>query len=402
MYAFDVTAMATSPGSATLKWKLGCPNPSDDTDCSTGFEGIGQTWSSPQIIKTNGYTDISGPKPMLMISGGYDTCEDADPHTCTSAAKGRSVYLLDANDGTLLREFTTDRPVVADAFLVPDGTTGLSKYAYVADLGGNIYRISGSTANLPFDSTLPASWTITKIASLGCDSASEVTGDAGCPMNRKFLSTPDVVEFNGVYNLLIGSGDREKPLQAFAVAYEVENKFFMIKDNPADPDWLSDQVITDNCTASVICLDALVPIASGGADPDAADLAAMKGWALDLRDHEQAVTSAITVFGTTTFSTHTPTVAAASTCASNLGIARVYNVVFTNAAPANGENNRDEPVAGGGLPSPPVAGMVQLDDGTIVPFCIGCDSSSALETTLPTPPVTGTQPKSLTYWFIDK
>ena len=42
-------------------------------------------------------------------------------------------------------------------------------------------------------------------------------------MNRKFLSPPDVVEQDGVYHLLIGSGDREKPLQAFATAYEVEN-----------------------------------------------------------------------------------------------------------------------------------------------------------------------------------
>jgi type IV pilus assembly protein PilY1 len=219
-------------------------------------------------------------------------------------------------------------------------------------------------------------------------------------MNRKFLSMPDVVEFNGVYNILLGSGDREKPLQAFAVAYEVENKFFMIKDNPSDPDWLTDENI--NCAADVICLDSLVPIAQGGADPDAADLAAMKGWALDLRDHEQAVTSAITVFGTTTFSTHTPTVASAASCASNLGIARVYNVIFTNAGPTNGETNRDEPVAGGGLPSPPVAGMVELDDGTVVPFIIGAEGDSPLESTIPTPPVTGTQPKSLTYWFIEQ
>jgi type IV pilus assembly protein PilY1 len=267
-------------------------------------------------------------------------------------------------------------------------------------MGGNIYRISGSTANLPFAATLPASWTITKIASLGCDSAGATSPTIGCLMNRKFLSSPDVVESNGVYHLLIGSGDREKPLQAFAVAYQVENKFFMVKDNPANVNWLTDE--TANCGSAVICLDSLVPIATGGPDPDAADLAAMKGWALDLRDHEQAVTSAITVFGTTTFSTHTPTLADASTCASNLGLARVYNVRFSNAAPANGETNRDEPVAGGGLPSPPVAGMVELDDGRIVPFIIGASGESPLESSLPSPPSTGTQPKSLTYWFINQ
>jgi type IV pilus assembly protein PilY1 len=401
LYAFDVAAMVSSPGSATLKWKIGCPNPTDDTDCSTLFEGMGQTWSAPQIIKTSGFTDIAGAKPMLIMGGGHDNCEDSDPHTCNLvAAKGRAVYLLDAADGTRLREFTTDRPVVADVFVVPDGTTGLAKFAYVADMGGNLYRISGSTANLPFGATLPASWTITKIASLGCDNAVVTSPSVACAMNRKFLSTPDVVEKDGVYHLLIGSGDREKPLQAFAVAYEVENKFFMVKDNPSDPDWLTDESLT--CLSAVICLGSLVPIASGGADPDPADLAAMKGWALDLRDHEQAVTSAITVFGTTTFSTHTPTVAAADSCVSNLGTARVYNVRFSNAAPANGETNRDEPVAGGGLPSPPVAGMVELDDGRIVPFIIGASGESPLESSLPSPPAAGTQPKSLTYWFIEK
>lgn len=400
LYAFDVTAMSSSPGSATLLWKRGCPNQADDTSCSLGFEGIGQTWSAAQNIRTNGYTDIAGPKPMLIMGGGHDNCEDTDPHSCTGTAKGRSVFVLDSADGTLLREFLTDRPVVADVFVVPDGTTGLAKFAYVADMGGNVYRISGSTANLPFGATLPASWTITKIASLGCDSAGATSPSVGCPMNRKFLSTPDVVEKDGIYHLLVGSGDREKPLLVFAAAYAVENKFFMIKDNPSDPDWLTDE--SANCGSSVICLDSLVPIASGGADPDPADLAAMKGWALDLREHEQAVTSAITVFGTTTFSTHTPTLASVGTCASNLGLARVYNVRFANAAAANGQTNRDEPVSGGGLPSSPVAGMVQLDDGTIVPFIIGAEGDSPLESSLPSPPSTGTQPKSLTYWYIEK
>ena len=76
--------------------------------------------------------------------------------------------MLDAETGARLAQFTTDRRSSADVFVVPDGTTGLAKYAYVADLGGNIYRISGATATA-FDATAPASWTMTKIASLGCD-----------------------------------------------------------------------------------------------------------------------------------------------------------------------------------------------------------------------------------------
>lgn len=400
LHAFDVTTINTSPGSVTLKWKRGCPNQGDDTSCSSGFSGMGQTWSAPQVVKTAGYTVAGVPAPMLIVGGGYDRCEDSDPHSCTSSAKGRYIYVMDANDGSLLRTFATDRPVVGDVFIVPVGVTGIAKFAYAVDMGGNVYRISGSSANVPFEATAPAGWTITKIASLGCDTAGDTSPSVGCPMNRKFMFAPDIVEKEGVLYLLLGSGDREKPLMNFTAAYGVQNYFFMIKDLPTDSDWLAGE--TANCGSSIICLDSLVPIASGGANPDAADLAASKGWALALRAHEQAVTSPITVFGTTTFSTHTPTVPLPRACTSNLGTARVYNVRFANAAAAGVANNRDQEIAGGGLPPSPVAGMVQLDDGQIVPFVIGAVGDSSLESSLPGAPATGTQPKSLTYWYIEK
>ena len=394
LYAFDATNITTAPGSVPLKWKRGCPNQADDINCSSGFDGIGQTWSSPQNIKTNGYTSGGSPAPMLIMGGGSDPCEDADPHTCTASSKGRYIYVMDANDASLLKTFTTDRPVTADVFVVNDSSTGIAQYAYAVDMGGNVYRITGANANATFGATAPGSWTITKIASLGCDTT------ASCAANRKFLFAPDVVLKDGVYYLMIGSGDREKPLLSFTTAYDVNNKFFMIKDVPSDATWFDSEV--SDCGSAIVCLASLVAIANDGADPDPADLAAAKGWVLDLRDHEQGVTSAITVFGTVTFSTHTPALPVVGACSSNLGTARVYNVRYANAAPANGANNRDAEIAGGGLPPSPVAGMVQLDDGSIVPFLIGGSPDSPLEGGLPSSPSTGTQPKSLTYWFIEK
>ncbi len=176
----------------------------------------------------------------------------------------------------------------------------------------------------------------------------------------------------------------------------------MVKDNPSDPDWLSDETAT--CGSAVMCLDSLVAIAVDGADPDPADLAAKKGWYLDLRDHEQVVTSAITVFGTTTFSTHTPTI------------------------PVGG-HMRVEPRHGAGLQRPLLEcrqrGRRRTTTATSRSRAAACRrrrwrawwsstmapsfrSSSArmgdspLESSLPTPPTTGTQPKSLTYWFIEQ
>jgi type IV pilus assembly protein PilY1 len=137
------------------------------------------------------------------------------------------------------------------------------------------------------------------------------------------------------------------------------------------------------------------------ADPDPTTLATKKGWYLGLRAHEQVVTSSITVFGNTTFSTHTPVVPAAGSCTSNLGTARVYNVRYLNAAAQAGANNRDGVVTGGGLPPSPVAGMVTLDNGQTYPFLIGGNETSPLESNLPSAPTTGSQPKSLTYWYIE-
>jgi type IV pilus assembly protein PilY1 len=114
------------------------------------------------------------------------------------------------------------------------------------------------------------------------------------------------------------------------------------------------------------------------------------------------VTSAITVFGTTTFSTHTPVVPTVGGCTSNLGTAKVYNISYENAASTNGTIWRSEVVVGGGLPPSPVAGMVTLDDGTVMPFIIGADPNSPLQGGEPVPSNIAEQSKGVTYWYIHK
>lgn len=389
LYAFDVTL----PASPTLKWKKGCPNQGNDTDCTAGFSGIGQTWSAPKIMKASGYD--AGTSPMLIMGGGYDNCEDSDPHACTPLTKGNKIYVLNADTGALLKTLDTDRGVVADLFVVPDSATGLAKFAYAADLGGNVYRI-----NIGADA--PADWTITKIASLGGADAEA----------RKFMFTPDVLEDNGKYVLLLGSGDREKPLTGYASASNVSNYFFMLKDDPSDAGWLASEAV--NCGGSaVICKNSLFAIA-GDATPTLATVAEKKGWYLALNATEQVVTSAITVFGTVTFSTHQPAVPVAGACSSNLGTARVYNISYANAASMNGTASRWEVIVGGGLPPSPVAGSVTLDGvdtdgdgdedipGATVPFVIGADPDSPLEGGEPPAPPMANQPKSRVYWYIQQ
>lgn len=399
LYAFDVDM--ASPGAPTLKWKKSY------TDAD--FAGLGQTWSSPKVIKS---AYDNGAAPILIVGGGYDPCEDTETgtanHSCTTTSSGNHIYVLNADDGTRHTTLTLpkslgtepNRGVVGDITVVNDPVTGWAKYAYAADLGGNIYRINIGTA-------APADWTITKIASLGCE-------DAGtCAANRKFMFAPDVVEDNGAYVLLIGSGDREKPLNAYTVTKGVSNYFFMVKDKPSDPTWLSSESL--NCSASVICKASLTAISS---NPSASTLAASKGWYLEMRATEQVVTSAITLYGVVTFSSHMPVVNSPNSCASTLGTASVYNINYLDASSANGTADRFQTIVGGGLPPSPVAGMVTLDSTTVtnadgttetvpgqtVPFVIGANPNSPLESELGGGggSVTSSLPKVRTYWYIQQ
>lgn len=398
IYAFDVSTPA-SPG---LKWRQGCPNLTDDTGCTASeFSSIGQTWSSAKILKAAGYVSGSTPRPILIMGGGYDTCEDGmgnnDLNTCTSP-KGNRIFVMDADSGALLTSFQTDRSVAGDVTVVKNSLTGLAEYVYAADTGGNIYRVTiGSVA--------PASWTIAKIASLGC----ATTNCPGGVANRKFLFAPDVVVASGFNAILVGSGDREHPLLSHSTATSVDNAFFMIKDNPSDAGWWSSE--TGNCQSlAMACMASLLAI-----DPDStvmptdAELNAKKGWYLPFgasgtsHDKEQVVTSAIAVLGVVTFSTHTPTPPDPNSCGTNLGLARVYNLGYLNAKPVGA--TRSAVITGGGLPPSPVSGMVTVTHpvtglAVTVPFVIGASGTSSLEGKSPEPLATPSRNKGRAYWYL--
>jgi type IV pilus assembly protein PilY1 len=385
MYAFDVS----DPAAPSLKWRKGCSNQDNDTGCDAGMDGIGQTWSAPKIVKSTGYG--AGNTPMLVFGGGYDKCEDVDATTaaqaCGAGAKGNRIYVLDAATGAPLKTFVTDRAVAGEVTIVSD-SLGLARIAYAADLGGNVYRITIGDA-------VPGSWSMTKIASLGCDTVTT------CTPNRKFMFGPDVVQDNGVYVILLGSGDREKPLRYYSAALSVTNRFYMLVDKPTDSDaWLSSE--SANCSGTAVLCHASLQAITTTATPTATDLANKKGWYLALAPGEQVVTASVTAYGITTFNTHTPTnPSTISSCRADLGTASVYNVSYANAAP-QGTSGRFQNVVGGGLAPSPVVGRVQLDNGSIRDVVIGANPDSFLSPKGATPKSAFKQPKGRVYWFIQK
>ncbi|MEY5097490.1 MAG: hypothetical protein RJA36_209 [Pseudomonadota bacterium] len=415
LYAFDVS----NPDSLTpsLLWKIGCPNnlpyinasgtalPTNssgaavttlaqaDTGCPATWTSMGQTWSAPVPVLAGGFS--SGTAPLVVMGGGYDTCEDADPNTCATASlKGNHIFVLDSSNGNAKKDFPTDRPVAGDVFPVLDGN-GMVSWIYATDLGGNVYRISGATANAAIGNTPPENWTITKIASLGCNSTST------CTANRKFFFGPDIVQnSDGSYSLIVGSGDREKPVNSYTSAYNVTDYFFVIKDKPTTTTWLSAE--SARCGGnSVICLASLGQLTS--TDQGVTGTPTDKGWYLGLAVHESVVTSALTIYGTATFSTHVPVpVGGATTCSSTLGVANVYNLNYQTGASMNGTPRPFQAVTGGGLPPSPVGGMVTLDNGKQVAFIVGANPTSPLSGGSPPAPTSSTQPKRRVFWYLQQ
>jgi len=156
-YALDVT----SPDSPSLMWTI--------TPDSTGFSDLGQTWSEPAVTTIPGYN-----KPVIIFGGGYDISYDATP---SPTPIGRSVYIVDAEFGTLLHTFgpaagsgITQLPGISDSIatsvaILDSDNDGATDRIYATDVGGNIWRMDLPGAD-------KSSWTAFKFAAIGGSTAS--------------------------------------------------------------------------------------------------------------------------------------------------------------------------------------------------------------------------------------
>lgn len=406
LYAFDVS----DPTAPSVKWKRGCPlnlaqgMAADDNDCDSGFAALGQTWSEPRIVRVQGHSG-----PVMIVGGGYDPCEDNEPNSCSSP-KGNRVFVLNADTGALLASLTTVRSVAADVTVVDADANGYVDKAYVADTGGNIYRL-----NIGADA--PANWTLTQVAALGCDSP---PCSASGTLNRKFLQAPEVVVTPTFNAVLVGSGDREHPLHS-QQAMNVANAFFMVMDKPGEATWLSSE--SANCNnQGLICLASLesvnAPVAGASLPALPADLKGKKGWALrfganpgagiatSAHTGEQVVTSAVVVAGIVYFSTHTPQ---PLRCDHNLGLSRGYAMNFLTMEGMLRNGTPFFSFSGGGLPPSPVAGIVTVTNSegapVNVPFIIG--AAVRVQDINPIQPMLVnlnviTRQRARTYWYLEK
>ncbi|MBS1188297.1 MAG: hypothetical protein H6R10_89 [Rhodocyclaceae bacterium] len=385
IYSLDVT----NPTSPKYRWKI--------DNQTTGFGELGQTWSLPTVVTSiNGYKN-----PVLIFGGGYDPLvEDAEnctiqsasasevqyytgpikytttgctksddsaigatdtPNTTATRSMGRAIYMVDAITGELiwsasgsttngtpnLQVAGMDFAIAADPLVVRNESGGKTNRAYFADTGGNVWRFDFGNSN-------KANWTITKIAAVG-----NVASASG---RRKFLYPPDVVGAAGYDAVLIGSGDREHPFDM-----SVTNRFYMLKDKGNDngpltgvdntPDStdptitearLYNATTTSQTTASTTATQADKTTATTTATAAIQD---QDGWYVTLAAGEKDIGNAVALNGVVFFNTNvspmSPSVTDSSSCESNLGIAKQYQVGIADVA-----TTVDNHVGGGYLPSP--------------------------------------------------
>ena len=161
---------------------------------------------------------------------------------------GRGIFVVNAETGALIwsanascTTSATCRNVPNMAYAIPSEVAfvdrdndGFTDKFYFGDLGGNVWR-----ADVSDPST--ANWKVTRLAALGCDTASGGPVNGVCPSGttpRKFFYPPSVLSVraagavNSYEAVSIASGDREHPLKNTAAgsAYNTRDRFFMIKD----------------------------------------------------------------------------------------------------------------------------------------------------------------------------
>jgi len=349
-YALDIT----TPGSPKLMWHI--------DENSSGFSGLGQSWSKPKI----GYSklNVSGnvASPVLFLGGGYDTSKDASGPGGDDNS-GTGIYMVDAKTGTLkwsmeasggtLTYPGTDS--IPSSIGILDSTgNGLTDRLYVGDTGGNIWRVdmpSGDTDD----------FSVFKLASLGGDTnltdrrffyeptivralISEVietiVNDA--EGNAETVRVHQVIPYDAV---LIGSGDRSNPLGT-----DTKDSLFMIKDihittqtfsGSAIPETISETDLYNHTTNDFKDFEALGNITNPTTE-QAADLANLEakqvtlseksGWYIDLEQSgEKNSAAGLVINNVVYFTSYTPPAFGAPlvACQPPRGAGSIYAVDLT-------------------------------------------------------------------------
>ncbi len=269
-YALDVT----NPDMPKFKWVI--------EGGSGDFSELGQSWSTPQIIKVK---HDGKAKMALAFAGGYDVNQDDTSKTVRNDdSVGRAVFIVDANDGSLLWSAEPDgnkyrldlkNSIPSNIRAVDLNSNGLADRLYFGDMGGRIWRID-------LDESDVTKSTGYQLADLN---------DGTVAGNRRFYYAPSIAySRDRKLMVAIGSGYRAHPL-----ATGVQDRFYVIEDVNADvgrPQSGSVDIVKENN---------LVNVGNGsGANKD------FLGWYMDLGKNEKVLAESLIFNNNVSFTTYTP------------------------------------------------------------------------------------------------
>jgi type IV pilus assembly protein PilY1 len=313
---------------------------------------------------------------VTYTSSGTCTISGATGSASTiNRTKGRGILVVDALDGHVIWQAGPAPTGATHNVTVPDMTyaipsdvravdlngDGLADSVFVGDTGGQVWRVDIADAD-------PRNWKVRKLAMLSS------TVDSDIPNKRKFVFAPEVTiaeDSTGVFlAVLLGAGDREHPFDGL-----VANTFYMLKDR-AETATLGSFAGTRSWTQTTSASSAGTggsPVAGGVIrDADLFDAtsspgASTSGWKRSMLAGEKIVSSALVVNGVAIFSSNQPTVLSGGVvdaCASNLGVARIYEIAVADGVAEVSIRN------GGGYVPSPVFAAIQIGNtsGTTTPI----------------------------------
>lgn len=373
---------------------------------TTGFENLGQTWSTPVRTKIKiGTTNTD----VLIFGGGYDTNQDAlnsSTSVYSDDSMGNSIYIVNAKTGALIWSagkavsgFTQSLPKMK--YSIPSGvrvidlqqnTNGvlvadadrLADQFFVGDMGGQVWRFY-------INNGAAAGATLVTPAGTSQDGVFASVGGTTTASARRFYNEPDVslLNVNGSRSLAvsIGSGYRGHPLNEY-----IQDRFYSFRTATLFKT-TSEATLTENSL-----YDATANLVQGGSDAQktAAATAFARttgGWYITLTNTgEKVLSRALTSGGVVYFNTYEPTTASAA-CSAAVGVNRSYSARLMDATPAS------VPINGVGKPadrsqssnSGGISGDPQL-------FCSGNNCWVLPDPAVP-PVLTETPPLGKTYWI---
>lgn len=307
-YALDVT----NPASPKLVWQI---------KAGIGdFAKLGQTWSTPTMIRVPGPNNTS--IPALVFGGGYSPNDhDGKKQRTTGDAMGNAIYVVNAENGNLIwkADGTSNAnmkwAVPSDISVVDLNLDGVADHFYFGDLGGQVFRVDVNGHN---------SYSLEHIASLSGGGESD---------SRRFFTAPDVGIVNNQLYVTIASGHHENPLDM-----KTSDGLFVLFDKSLG---------STGSNAATLKLSDLTNVGTGSNV-----IGSSKGWYYLFKDDsgrwgEKAMSSPTIIDGKILLSTYSPEAAKdediQNACAVSYGAAYLHVVNLGTGAPEAMNKNLDTP-----------------------------------------------------------